>query len=66
MEGGVEFYAMIWYVSCLKARNLISIGSIHLMVRVRDVDSETSSLESVLIVNDFQKNFLMIWSVILH
>ncbi|KAH0644892.1 hypothetical protein KY284_032776 [Solanum tuberosum] len=41
------------FISCLKARKMISKGCIYHLVRVRDVDSETPSLESIPVVNEF-------------
>ena len=41
------------FISCLKARKLISKGCIYHIVRVRDVNSEVPPLESVPIVNEF-------------
>ncbi|WMV18712.1 hypothetical protein MTR67_012097 [Solanum verrucosum] len=43
--------------SCLKARKMISKGCIYHLVWVRDVDSETSSFESVPVVNEFSEVF---------
>ncbi|WMV09563.1 hypothetical protein MTR67_002948, partial [Solanum verrucosum] len=40
------------FFSCLKARKMISKGCIYHLVRVRDVDSETTALESVPAVNE--------------
>ncbi|WMV55277.1 hypothetical protein MTR67_048662 [Solanum verrucosum] len=40
-------------ISCLMARKIISKGCISRVVRARDIDSETPTLESVHIVNDF-------------
>nr|ABI34333.1 Gag-pol polyprotein, putative [Solanum demissum] len=45
------------FVSCLKARKMISNGCIYQLLRVRDVESKTSSLESVPVVNVFPKVF---------
>ncbi|KAH0644862.1 hypothetical protein KY284_032746 [Solanum tuberosum] len=45
------------FVSCLKARKMISKGCIYHLVRVMDVESETPSLESVPVVNEFPKVF---------
>src|SRR5688572_17063400 len=41
------------FISCLKARKLISKGYLYHIVHVRDVDSDIPSLESVPIVNEF-------------
>ena len=41
------------FISCHKAQKLISKGCIYHIVRVRDVDSDSPSLESVPIVNEF-------------
>ncbi|KAH0650521.1 hypothetical protein KY284_030433 [Solanum tuberosum] len=46
------------FVSCLKARKVISKGCMYHLVRVRDVDSETPTLKSVPVVNEFSKVFL--------
>ncbi|KAH0773630.1 hypothetical protein KY290_010767 [Solanum tuberosum] len=45
------------FISCLKARKMISKGCIYHIVRVMDVESETPSLESVPVVNEFSKVF---------
>ncbi|WMV42108.1 hypothetical protein MTR67_035493 [Solanum verrucosum] len=45
------------FVSCLKARKMISEGCIFRLVRVRDVDSKTPTLESVPIVKEFSEVF---------
>ncbi|KAH0767925.1 hypothetical protein KY285_003796 [Solanum tuberosum] len=45
------------FVSCLKARKIISKGCIYHLVRMRDVDSETLTTESVPIVNVFSEVF---------
>ncbi|KAH0670724.1 hypothetical protein KY285_025700 [Solanum tuberosum] len=45
------------FVSCLKVRKMISKGCIYHLVRVMDVESETPSLESVPVVNEFPKVF---------
>ncbi|KAH0709250.1 hypothetical protein KY284_010677 [Solanum tuberosum] len=45
------------FVSCLKAREIISKGYIYRLVRVRDVDFETPILELVPVVNEFPKVF---------
>ncbi|KAH0712114.1 hypothetical protein KY289_008073 [Solanum tuberosum] len=45
------------FVSCLKARKMISKGCIYYLIRVRDVDSETPTLELFPIVNEFSKMF---------
>ncbi|WMV08752.1 hypothetical protein MTR67_002137 [Solanum verrucosum] len=44
-------------VYCLKARNMISMGFIYHLVLVRDMDSETPTLESVPVVNEFPEVF---------
>ena len=41
------------FISCLKARKMISKGCIYHLVRVRDEDSKTPSIESVSVVNEF-------------
>ncbi|WMV58402.1 hypothetical protein MTR67_051787 [Solanum verrucosum] len=45
------------FVSCLKARKMTSKGCIYLLVRVKDVESETPSLEAVPVVNEFPEVF---------
>ncbi|XP_049397310.1 uncharacterized protein LOC125861462 [Solanum stenotomum] len=45
------------FVSCLKARKMIRKRCIYHLVRVRDVESKTCSLESVPVVNEFPKIF---------
>ncbi|XP_049406260.1 uncharacterized protein LOC125869904 [Solanum stenotomum] len=40
-----------------RARKMISKGCVYHIVRVKDVDSETPTLESVLVVNEFPKVF---------
>ncbi|KAH0689089.1 hypothetical protein KY289_016447 [Solanum tuberosum] len=45
------------FVSCLKARKMISKGCIYRLVWVRDVDFETPTLESVPVVNEFPEVF---------
>ncbi|WMV37779.1 hypothetical protein MTR67_031164 [Solanum verrucosum] len=45
------------FVSCLKSRKIISKGCINYLVKVRDVDFETPSLESVPVVNEFPEVF---------
>jgi len=45
------------FVSCLKARKMIYKGCIYHVVRVRDIDSETPTLESVPGVNEFPEVF---------
>uniref|UniRef100_M1CYN1 Gag-pol protein n=1 Tax=Solanum tuberosum TaxID=4113 RepID=M1CYN1_SOLTU len=45
------------FVYFLKARKIISKGSIYHLVRVRDVDSESPTLGSVPVVNEFLKVF---------
>ena len=45
------------FVSCIKARKMISKGCIYHIVRVRDVESEVPSLESVPVVNEFPDVF---------
>ncbi|XP_049414730.1 uncharacterized protein LOC125877491 [Solanum stenotomum] len=45
------------FVSCLKAREIISKRCIYHLVRVKDVESETPSLESVPVVNEFPEVF---------
>jgi len=51
------------FVSNLKTRKMILKGYFYHIVRVRDVDSETPSFESVPMVNDSQKFSPMICSV---
>ncbi|WMV08943.1 hypothetical protein MTR67_002328 [Solanum verrucosum] len=46
------------FVFCLKARNMISKGCMYHLVRVRDMDFETPSLDLVSVVNEFPKVFL--------
>ncbi|XP_049381296.1 uncharacterized protein LOC125845822 [Solanum stenotomum] len=41
------------FISCIKARKLISKGCLYHLVRVRDVESKTLPIESVPIVNEF-------------
>src|SRR5688572_17238643 len=41
------------FISCLKARKMIAKGCIYHLVRVRDENSETPSIESVSVVNEF-------------
>ncbi|XP_049364118.1 uncharacterized protein LOC125828839 [Solanum verrucosum] len=45
------------FLSYLKARKMISKGCFYHVVRVRDVDSKTPSLESVPVVNEFPEVF---------
>src|SRR5688572_30122804 len=45
------------FISCIKARKMISKGCIYHIVRVRDVESEVPSLESVSVVNEFPDVF---------
>ncbi|WMV29487.1 hypothetical protein MTR67_022872 [Solanum verrucosum] len=45
------------FVSCLKARKMISKSCLYHLVRVRDTDSKTPTLESVPIVNEFPEVF---------
>ncbi|WMV14113.1 hypothetical protein MTR67_007498 [Solanum verrucosum] len=45
------------FVSCLKARKMISKGCIYHFAQVRDVDSENPIIESVPIVNQFLEVF---------
>ncbi|KAH0650175.1 hypothetical protein KY284_030087 [Solanum tuberosum] len=47
----------VQFVSCLKARKMIFKGCIYHLVRVRGVDSETPTLESVPVVNEFSEVF---------
>ncbi|WMV49597.1 hypothetical protein MTR67_042982 [Solanum verrucosum] len=49
------------FVSCLKARKMNSKGCIYHPFRVRDTESETPTLESVPIVNEFSKCFLIVF-----
>ncbi|WMV37680.1 hypothetical protein MTR67_031065 [Solanum verrucosum] len=44
-------------VSCLKARKMISESSIYFLVRVRDADFESPTLESIHVVNKFLEVF---------
>ncbi|WMV57917.1 hypothetical protein MTR67_051302 [Solanum verrucosum] len=46
------------FISCLKARKMISKGCLYYLVRVREMDFETPSLESVPDFNEFSKVFL--------
>jgi hypothetical protein len=41
------------FISCLKARKMIAKGCIYHLVRVRDENSETPTIESVSVVNEF-------------
>ncbi|WMV19420.1 hypothetical protein MTR67_012805, partial [Solanum verrucosum] len=41
------------FISCIKARKLISKGCLYHLVRVRDVESKTVLIESVPVVNEF-------------
>ncbi|KAH0669077.1 hypothetical protein KY289_023570 [Solanum tuberosum] len=41
------------FISCIKARKLISKGCLYHLVRVRDVESKTLLIESVPVVNEF-------------
>jgi len=41
------------FISCLKARKMIAKGCIYHLVRVRDENSKTPSIESVSVVNEF-------------
>ncbi|WMV49999.1 hypothetical protein MTR67_043384 [Solanum verrucosum] len=45
------------FVSCLKARQMIAKGCIYHLLWVRDVDSVTPTLQSILIKNEFPKVF---------
>jgi len=45
------------FVSCLKVGRMISKGCVYHLVRVKDVDSETPSLESVPVVNEYPEVF---------
>src|SRR5688572_6727956 len=45
------------FISCIKARKMISKGCIYHVVRVRDVESEVPSLESVPTVSEFPDVF---------
>src|SRR5688572_32406654 len=45
------------FISCLKAQKLISMGCLHHIFHVRDVDADIPSLESVSIVNQFPDVF---------
>lgn len=45
------------FISYLKARKIISKGSIYHMIRVQDMLSDVPSLESVPIVNEFHDLF---------
>lgn len=55
---GVDSVVKGKFISCLKARKLISKCCIYHIVRVRDVDFESPSLESVPIVDEFPDVFL--------
>ena len=46
------------FISCLKARKMIAKGCIYHLVRVRDENSETPTIESVSVVNEFIDVFL--------
>ena len=46
------------FISYLKARKLISKGFIYHLVRVKDTKSETLTLQSVNVVNEFSDVFL--------
>ena len=45
------------FISYLKARKLISKGCIYHLVRVKDTKSETPTLQSVNVVNEFSDVF---------
>src|SRR5687767_9068975 len=45
------------FISCLKAWKIIAKGCIYHLVRFRDENSETPSIESVLLVNEFTDVF---------
>ena len=57
-SGSGEYMLRGQVLSCLKARKIISKGCTYNPVRLRDVESETSSLELVLIMKEFLKVFL--------
>ena len=44
-------------ISCLKAYKMISKGCLYHIVRVQDLDSEISPIESVLVVKEFHEVF---------
>ena len=46
------------FISCLKAQKMIAKGCIYHLVQVRDENSETPTIESVLVVNEFLDVFL--------
>ncbi|WMV38183.1 hypothetical protein MTR67_031568 [Solanum verrucosum] len=46
------------FISCLKSRKIVSKGCIYHHVRVRYIDFETPTLESVTIINEFPEVFL--------
>ena len=46
------------FVSCIKARKVIYNGFVYHLVKARDVDSKTPTLESIPIVNEFQEVLL--------
>ncbi|KAH0664080.1 hypothetical protein KY284_029011 [Solanum tuberosum] len=54
---GGNFMPKGQFVSCLKDRKMISKGCFYHLVRVRDMDSKTLTLESVPVVNEFPKVF---------
>ncbi|KAH0658259.1 hypothetical protein KY289_027007 [Solanum tuberosum] len=54
---GGNFMPRGQFVSCLKARKMISKGCIYHLVRVKDVESETPPLESVPVGNEFLEVF---------
>jgi len=47
----------LYVISCLKATKMISKGCLYHLVRVRVVDSETPSLESIPILKEFSEVF---------
>ena len=49
------------FVFCLKARKTISKGYLYHLVMVRDVYSETRTIDSVLNIKEFPKVFLDIY-----
>lgn len=56
MEGG-KLYPRGQFACYLKARKMISMGCIYHIVRVMDVESKTSSIEFVPVVNEFLEVF---------
>lgn len=46
------------FVSCLKAKNMISQGCMYHLIRFRDRDSQNPTLELVPLMNEFLQIFL--------